>query len=52
MVIPGGRISQSVMQVSQATSSEGILDALKEKVDDVGFDEAVEQSDAIGSLIQ
>ena len=30
MVIPGGRISQSVMaQVSQATSSEGILDALR-----------------------
>lgn len=53
MVIPGGRISQSVMaQVSQATSSEGILDALRRSkaFDDIGFDEAVEQSDAIGSL--
>ena len=40
MVISGGRISQSVMsQVSQATSSEAIVDALRRSnaFDDVGL---------------
>ena len=53
MVIPGGRLSQSVMsQVSQASSTKEILEALRRSnaFDEIGFDEAIEKSDELGSL--
>ncbi len=53
MVISGGRIQNSVMaQVSQATSQEAIVDALRRSnsFDDEGFEEALQQSNETGSL--
>ena len=53
MVIPGGRLSQSVMsQVSQASTAKEILEALRRSnaFDEIGFDEAIEKSDELGSL--
>jgi|TARA_B100001996_G_scaffold161988_1_gene123521 V/A-type H+-transporting ATPase subunit C len=53
MVILGGRIHDSLMiQASQATSQEAIIDTLRrsKSFDDEGFDEAIQQSNATGSL--
>ena len=53
MIIPGGRISPSVMsQVSQSNSGKAIFEALKRSnaFDETGFEEAVEKSEQIGSL--
>jgi len=52
-IIQGGRIPNSVMlQVSQSTSQETIVDALRrsKSFDDDGFDEALNQSSITGSL--
>ncbi|MFL2958309.1 MAG: V-type ATPase subunit [Candidatus Thalassarchaeaceae archaeon] len=60
MIIPGGRIQQSVMvQASQATTQESLLDILRRSIyfDDEGFDEALIESkktqslDSIASLL-